>query len=346
MPFLKTVFVSSALALTALLTAGPTTTNALATPAAHVARNIAGVSPSHQGIAQRKRNDHKNRKRCVAQNAPAPPPVVASSSNPAPAPAPSPNTPPPSQVPAGGPKRGLAWAPDVPSDYIINAVTAATGYVYNWSAWAPNVNLGSARFVPMFWGPKDNIPGDFEQLIRYGQTNYGVAIGMNEVNQAGQAQMDPGYGAQLWRQYMTPLRAEKGYRIGSPSTTNDPSGIQWMQQWMGQLGSNEYPDFMCLHWYGIGAQTMIDYLNQFHNTFPGQNIWVTEFACNDFSGQQGCGDYAGFMNQVTSFMDSTPWVEAYFAFGWNANMYGVDYRNQLIDPGSGQLTALGWQYVQ
>lgn len=134
MSFLKTIIASSALAI-ALLATGPTQTNALATSGHAVARNVVGVSPAHHGIAKRKRNSHRNRKRCLAQNSPAPSSTSTSAQgngNPPPAytpPAqpPANNNPPPPTSYNGHGKVGLGWAPDVPQDFIINAVTASTG---------------------------------------------------------------------------------------------------------------------------------------------------------------------------------------------------------------------------
>jgi hypothetical protein len=53
-----------------------------------------------------------------------------------------------------------------------------------------------------------------------------------------------------------------------------------------------------------------------HSTF-GKNIWVTEFACQNFSGRQQCnqGEVFEYMKEVTGFMDRTDYVRQYFAFG-------------------------------
>jgi hypothetical protein len=53
-----------------------------------------------------------------------------------------------------------------------------------------------------------------------------------------------------------------------------------------------------------------------HTTF-GYDIWVTEFACESFSGGKQCGqqEVTDFMRKVTGFMDGTDYVQQYFAFG-------------------------------
>ena len=70
MTLFKAVVASSAVALT-ILSQAVTPVAALAAPHAHglsVRHAAPGVSPNHGGIIKRKRNLHKQRKRCLAQN--------------------------------------------------------------------------------------------------------------------------------------------------------------------------------------------------------------------------------------------------------------------------------------
>lgn len=183
-------------------------------------------------------------------------------------------------------------------------------------------------------------------------------------------------GVNLWRQYLLPLRWEKGYRLGSPSTTNDPSGIEWIRGFLGSLGDNEKPDFLCLHWYGIGAGAMIDYLNQYHNAFPGYKLWITEFACNvRFILPLRTFSYSLYRTSATKATAATTmdlWTRLLAIWtrktglkptlplvcrrlskiylsnpitGFVQETYGVDERNRLINPWSGQITELGWHYI-
>jgi len=73
---------------------------------------------------------------------------------------------------------------------------------------------------------------------------------------------------------------------------------------------------LAVHVYGTSAQDFIDYVTDFHQTF-GYNIWVTEFACQDFSGGAPCSydEAFTFMREVTSWMDKTSFVDTYFAYG-------------------------------
>ena len=71
-----------------------------------------------------------------------------------------------------------------------------------------------------------------------------------------------------------------------------------------------------MHYYGNTAEGFISYIEKFWNLF-GIKIWVTEFACQDFYKNDQCdaGEVWSFMQTVTAWMDSTDYVQAYFAFG-------------------------------
>lgn len=55
---------------------------------------------------------------------------------------------------------------------------------------------------------------------------------------AGQSELSPAQAAELWMQYMEPLKqANNSIRLGSPAMANGPAGIPWMQQFMGNCSS-------------------------------------------------------------------------------------------------------------
>jgi hypothetical protein len=194
----------------------------------------------------------------------------------------------------------------------------------------------------MFWG--ENHAQDFSDNVLNSNNNYGVALAMNEVNEVSQANIDPGTGAWQWRQYVLPLRQNKGYYIVSPSTTSAPSGITWMQQWLGQLGDNEKPDALALHWYGYSFTDFQNYVNLFASTFPGYKLWITEFACTDFSGQGHWCDVPSFASQAAAFLEGHDAVAAWFPFGFVGSMVGVQEENRLMN-GDGSVTSVGWEYL-
>jgi hypothetical protein len=188
----------------------------------------------------------------------------------------------------------------------------------------------------MLWGAKQI--GDFQNLVKQGYAT--KVFGMNEPNQVGQSNMSPGDGAELWMRYIQPLKNE-GYTLISPGCTNAATAKPWMQDFLSAC-TDCTVDAFAVHVYTNSFQEMIDYLKDFYNTFQ-KPIWVTEFACNDFS-NGSCPDVYEFMGKVQSFMDQTDWIHGYSAFGVEHNMVGVHSADQLLD-GDDQPTALGSFYI-
>ena len=183
----------------------------------------------------------------------------------------------------------------------------------------------------MLWG--DNQVDAFSQLVKPGYTD--CVLGMNEYvfihfsiifllavyfhlrpNQEGQANISTDDGAKLWNTYIAPL-ASQGYTIlGSPAPTSAPDGLAWINEWLDKIQVK--PTVMCLHWYDVGFANFQQYVTNYHNNLKLQrNIWVTEFACQNFNGGAQCSqqDIWDFVTQATAWMDGTPWIEMYAPFG-------------------------------
>lgn len=342
---------------------GPSPVNALSVDSNHYARHPVRA---HATIAKKKRGTGK---RCkdrptsgtTQSNGADNSPKAEASSSPTPQPnggntggstggntgaqAPPPaSSPPPSPVPApsppstGGGKAGLAW-PNGDEPGLANFKTAKTKYIYTWSPFIPSSakSLGF-EVVPMLWGDKQI--WDFQQLVKQGYAN--TVLGFNEPNQSGQSDMSPQHGAQLWKQYIQPLKAQ-GYRLISPACTSAPSGKTWMADFFAACDGCTF-DALAIHYYDISPQGFIDYITDFHNTFK-LPIWATEFACQNFNGGAQCtnDEVFNFADKVVKFMDATDWVEAYFPFGAMRDMQGVNGFNQLMTNG-GALTDLAHVY--
>lgn len=93
---------------------------------------------------------------------------------------------------------------------------------------------------------------------------------------ASQSNLSAQRGAELWRAYLQPLKAQ-GLRLGSPAPTNAPAGKIWLQDFLTACGDCTV-DFMTTHWYGINSTQFVNYLQDIHNTFQ-RPVWVTEWAC-------------------------------------------------------------------
>jgi hypothetical protein len=240
----------------------------------------------------------------------------------------------------GGAKMCLAW-PNGEDENLSKFKTDKVGPIYTWSPFIPSKakKLGF-KPVPMLWSGKQI--DDFERLVVKGYAD--TILGFNEPNQSGQAEMAPSEAARIWKAHIEPKRA-LGYRTISPATTNAPSGKKWLQDFLKACNGGCTLDAVAVHYYHTSAEGLIEYLEDHHKTF-GKNIWLTEFACQNFSGGAQCtkDEVFNFMSKVTKFMDNAPWVEAYCPFGVMHDMVNVNPLNQLM-KGNGDPTDLGWAYL-
>jgi len=336
---IKFLLALSSLAI--LCTLGASPANALSVDVHHVNRHV-----NHHGIAKKRRDG--STANCKPRTPPASTPKPSSNSpNASPANKPksssSASTPPPSTptyTPAsdtstGGAKLLIAWA--LGNDPRLKLLkNDRTKFVYTWSPDEPEdaQSLGFT-FVPQLWGYSQI--GDFTNKVKAGFANH--VLGMNEPNQAGQAQMSPQDGANLWMQYIQPLKNE-GYQLITPATTSDPDGMTWMHDFMAACHGCTF-DKVAIHWYDTTFEKFQTYLELWHNTF-NLPIWVTEFACQNFNGgaQPDSGQIWEFYTQSIEWLDSTDWVELYAPFGFMDGMSNVNPADSLFS-GDG-LSSLGW----
>jgi hypothetical protein len=250
-------------------------------------------------------------------------------------------TPPPSSAgsPTGTGKVGLAWANgNDPS--LQNFKTDRVTWLYTWSPDCPSQSAALGFIcIPMLWGPSQ--VSDFQNLVVQGYAN--TVFGFNEPNEGGQSNLQPDEAAQLWQQYIDPLK-NQGYKLISPATSSNPNGIVWMNSFFSSCGGCQF-DGVAVHWYDVGSQSFIDYINLWYTTY-NKDIWVTEFACQNFNGGAQCtGDeITAFMTTVTQYMDGQSWVVGYAAFGVMVDMQGVNQLDSLMNS-DGTPTALGELYV-
>jgi len=196
----------------------------------------------------------------------------------------------------------------------------------------------------MLWGARQI--EEFQQNIgTIMQQQVQAVLGMNEPQQEGQSNLSPEDGAQMWKTYLEPLRAQ-GIRLGSPAPSSAPSGKTWLQAFLTACAGGCTVDFIALHWYDVNATDFQLYLEDFHTTF-NRPLWVTEWACQNFRdpNDQCTGpEVVSFLNQTQTFMDSVDWVERYAWFGAFRDLQGVNELDALMDQ-NGNITPLGLQYV-
>lgn len=245
-------------------------------------------------------------------------------------------------------KAGLAW-PNGDADNMAQFLgTGKVSWYYTWSSWPTNQG-NSLEFVPQLWGEKSvddwekNIEGEVK--TRLDQDQIKAIIGFNEPQESGQSDMSPDDAKELWVKYLEPLRKQYGVRLGSPPTSAASNSKPWTQEFLTACGSDCNVDFITIHWYGVNATAFINYITDFHDTFQ-RPIWVSEWACHDFSGmvpQCTQAQANEFMDTTQKFMDKTDWVERYSWFGAMPDPV-VSAVNSLLDR-QGTITPLGKQYI-
>jgi len=248
-------------------------------------------------------------------------------------------------------KAGLGWNNPQSTQMAPLLQTGKVGWYYTWSSYS-NDQGNSLDFAPLLWG-KDDVSTWTTALTTRLQPMFQskaitCVLGFNEPQEVGQSNLTVAQALPLWMTNIQPLKAQYGVRLGSPATSSAPSGKTWTADFLSacrnQTGCSV--DFVALHYYGTNATTMIDYITDFHNTFQ-LPIWVTEWACQDFTGSnQQCddADVKSYMNITQSFMEKTDWVERYSWLGALVNNPVTDTNDLLTSSGS--ITALGQQYIQ
>jgi hypothetical protein len=239
-----------------------------------------------------------------------------------------------------GAKGCLAW-PNGDQTYLGDYKTDQTNVLYTWGETAPSdtSSLGFT-FAPQLWGYTNEAA--FASTVVEGYANY--ALFLNEPNESGQSNIDATTAAGLWKQYMEPLKA-KGYKVGSAATSSNPNGMTWMQDFFTACDGGCNPDFMAIHWYDISVESFESYVTEWYTAF-NLPIWVTEFAYQDFNGNDQ-GDLAtiqSFMGTVTSWMDQQSYVESYCWFGAMLDLQNVNPLNSLMNS-DGSPSPLGYQFL-
>jgi len=174
--------------------------------------------------------------------------------------------------------------------------------------------------------------------------------------------MSPGEAIKLWWQYLEPL-GRQGYKLISPAPTNGPDGEAWLKQFVNGCKGCKI-DGIATHFYGTDAERLIAHIKKYRETFKRQ-IWLTEFACQNFSGGAQCSkdQVRAFMKRTTQYMDQQSWVSLYCWFGayffsrsfehvlklflgslLEDAMYNVNRANQLAN-GDSTPNALGRLYL-
>lgn len=240
-----------------------------------------------------------------------------------------------------GNKRGIAADWVSPKGAVQNFRGPKFYTHYNWSPYRFDDLPPDVDFWPMLHGEHTLEKGEWAHVTAGYAT---TAMGLNEVNQPGQALMGVDRGIQIWREHLGPLKAQ-GYRLISHSTNQNEDGFQWHNDFRSQCPDCESQiDLYSVHWYGTDAGQFKDYMVRFHDTF-GKPLVVTEFAYTDWQSQPNPDDVKNFMTDVMYWMDGQDWIDGYFWFGmWDQMPGGVPWADSLVN-GDATPKDLGYHYM-
>ncbi|RVD89762.1 uncharacterized protein DFL_000755 [Arthrobotrys flagrans] len=246
-------------------------------------------------------------------------------------------------------KRGLVYVPskDHPEDdkIWIQSGSPLTWYYNYESKPSPRLEGGSTKlqFVPMLWGDYDNtFVQDVKDLVDQGY-DIEYVLGFNEPDNpansgTGGSGVSPEAAAARWKESIEPL-AEMGIRLGAPSVTGAPSGLDWLKAFFAACDSCTV-DFIPLHWYG-NFDGVASHLGTYSAAFPNMTFWFTEFALahEDVTPSQE------FFNLTMEYFDRLDNVGRYSWFGsFRSDVSNVGPNAALLNQDGG-LTYIGAWYL-
>lgn len=263
-----------------------------------------------------------------------------------------PTSPPPLTSQMASSKRGLAWPVENSLQDILpfTKPSSKTTWIYNWSPH-PTPAASSLHFTPMQWNHV-NIETLQTTLLSPSVSKPTHILGFNEPELPSQSNLTPEHAAEIWLQYIQPLRcAPHNIQAGSPGISSAPHGIAWLQKFLSlvRAGGSDV-DFYCLHWYGETLGGFYDYLwstfYQLGGPEGGKKVWVTEFGCTNWSETTPLGREVveEFARASWKYLDQeVEWVERYAWFGAMRDAANVGPWVRLVSE-DGKLTDLGREY--
>ncbi|KAJ7914647.1 hypothetical protein B0H13DRAFT_1564723, partial [Mycena leptocephala] len=121
-------------------------------------------------------------------------------------------------------------------------------------------------------------------------------------------------GANMWKQYLEPVKSRRNVRLGSPAPSGAVGSIDWLTNFMTACGSDCSVDFLVLHQLLWDERNRFrEFLEKYHDIFQ-LSIWVTEWACQNMAGPQNqcsVSEVTEFMKATQAFMNEMEWVERY-----------------------------------
>ncbi len=243
-------------------------------------------------------------------------------------------------------KRGLAYGYASPADQA--ALIPGISWWYNWST-TPDSGVASTYasagldFVPMQWGSGDiadlptHIPSGAKYLLAFNEPNF----------IANSPDLTPQQAADLWPQLQAVASANH-LKLVAPAVNycgpasdcinGDTSPFDWLTQFLAACTSCQI-DYIAVHIYTTKGTYFQNILSQYESTYT-QPVWVTEFA--NLGSTASASDELTFMQEVLPILEADPRV---FRYAWFSGRFSQQPSLDVLDTGSGDLTALGQAYV-
>ncbi|KAI0010799.1 glycoside hydrolase family 128 protein [Xylariaceae sp. FL0662B] len=224
-----------------------------------------------------------------------------------------------------GGKRTILWEWTLTQDLkkipqLLTAVTALSSSsvitsITNWETWRPAELPLKLSFRPMV-RTKAHLSGEnWNNLLSVVNSQKNTIVHFfNEPERNG---IDAGDAANLWKQKMVPLRTQHSVKLAAPGCASNQAGSQWLETFMKQLGANEKPDYLNLHFYTTDGnpvdqeiQAAKKYLSDRHSTYKLPEI-VGEIA----STSRNSNDVEKFSKDLATWLDKQDWVVEYGLYG-------------------------------
>ena len=237
------------------------------------------------------------------------------------------------------------------------ALSAGVTWYYNWHFQPerplPGVDLA---FYPMVWGDAPEYFTGFTNALAGGPPPPCVLV-LNEPNLRGQAFLPPERAAALYQRVKAVTDA-RGIRLIGPHmalgssteasiTAFDPIQQQdvtytymvpYLDAFYHFLGGTG-PGAIAVHSYGK-LDELKWLIGMLEKTYPGREIWVTEFAWWDAANEQEEMEY---LTAAVDLFERTPSVAKY---AWFMARLSKEKRMSLLTDTPGELTELGKLYLR
>lgn len=212
------------------------------------------------------------------------------------------------------PKRGLPFN-DETLIVNFNGGGSQVNWAYNWDSQMNDPFPDYLEFIPMLWSAEeDHTSVWFDNAQIALDAGSGHLLAFNEPDNPAQSNMDPGYAAQMYMQYMMPFVGKAA--LGAPAVCNGPAGITWITSFLSACESLGCQiDFVPFHWYddASNVQYFYDYFGDAMKAAQGRQVWITEFEA--YGSPQ---DQINFMNTILPWLDQEDQIYRYAWFGAQA----------------------------